>query len=178
MNKFDTVKEWFQWAYIEQKSSKPICTELAHFSFYNKDDDRITMLKKSIQVFNSLIEISSAEGILSDMMPIMVISLKCSEDSLVLLDKDKFILENEFDKEMYFPEIIYLVERNIARYYEKIEEYKCDIEIQLPLSLHQNCKVYYRCWRDAISINNNWLDFERAIYIKHYPDSLLEFNHD
>ncbi len=94
--KFRSVKEWFVWAYVRQKSSKPICTELAHFS--DEKLDRISILIKSADILHELIRLCELEGILEEFMPMMVVPLKYTK-KITTFDPKNFILSDELDDE-------------------------------------------------------------------------------
>lgn len=169
MNKFQSVKEWFTRDYLQQIKPKSISTDLDYF--LSKNADPLCFVSKGIEMLNELISLCEEERILELFMPCIIIPLKCAEhNKIVTFDPKSFSLEDELHE--LSPGDICLIERNDIKHYTPKEEYRCHVEIKLPVALNKNCRVYYRCIRDEEDMKNNW-EFYRYIYIEHYTDNLL-----
>jgi hypothetical protein len=70
------------------------------------------------------------------------------------------------------PPSLYLADREDDRYYELSEEYRIPISPLYLTQFNKNAQCFYRCFRTAEAIKGNW-EYERCIYIEHYPEVYL-----
>lgn len=66
------------------------------------------------------------------------------------------------------PPSIYLLSRETRLYKDEVEEYTTPIPFSLPGLDYSQTKVYYREYRVALMLKNNW-EFSRVLYVEYYP---------
>lgn len=170
MTKFKSVKELFIRDYIEVINFKSKSIDLDYF--FKRNSDPLCFVKKGVEMLNELINLCEKEGILDNIMPCLIFPLKDSEDNkLITFDPKIFVLEEELHERS--PGDICLVQRDDAKYYTVVEKYKCHMNIQWPIALHNNCRAFYGSFRNEEDLRHDW-EFCRYICIEHYADNLLK----
>lgn len=172
-HKIITLKDWFTSACLELKSIQGVGVDVDYFGFGKMT--RMRYVRVGIDMLNQVIELCKQEGMLDDIAPMLIISLRGSK--FVTLDSMNFTLtENKLD--ISSPPNLCLFYRDSKKHHhmrdDVVEEYIRDVKLSPKLPISKNCRIYYSCKRDIWAIANNWQDFGRVIYIEHYTDELLK----
>lgn len=164
----DAFKKFSTWLNDSMKLKGVYHPLTAHISSFFEDGiSKEQLLEYSKDVFLELVYSLDSSECADELMPILVIPLGFS---LSLCPWDNSLLSN--NQETDESPSIFIFDREKLKYLQVIEEYKVPIDIGINELKRSNFSIYYRCFRDSIAIENGW-EYNRAIYVEYYTDSLL-----
>lgn len=164
----DVIKAFSHWLDDSMRLKGQVYPLTAHVSsFVEIELKGEELLDFSINVFFELVSEIIKKGCIAEFMPVLVLPLDCS-DYLSFWDDTKPLYSQLSDE----PPSIYLLDRDKAKFPAKSEEYRVPVELGLAKVEGMELNTYYRCFRDVMSIENDW-EFNRAIYIECYPTQFI-----
>ena len=165
---FRKFKDWYNETILERGRKYPLCAHVSEFFPANISRDKL--FEGSLALFLECVGLVKEKSLDGEVMPALVIPLLYS-DKLHVWDDSISLSDQLHDME---PPSLYLIEYKIAKYFEKVEEYRVPVELDLGWVelTKKNFSIYYRCHRSIEEIENDW-EYSRAIYLEYYPDNLL-----
>lgn len=121
------------------------------------------IISTSLEVFTLLVGQTEKQKISA--RPGLVIPLLSDSYQLeAVVPQNLEEIENQLNDE---PPSLYLLDCKVLKYLAIYEEYKCPLSLELFKDIREGTYIYYREFRDATAIKNEW-EFSRCVYVEYY----------
>jgi len=169
MNK---LEHWFTEA-IGAVSGRSFATAHVHEVSEAIPGQRKQLVEFSLECYRKLANMVSAAGELQRVMPTLVVPLNSGSSTM---DKGEIALpelKEIFDQDVHEPPIVYLLDRELSKYFEPSEELRRPIRIAHEIGVKGAVvHSYYKCSRSREATETNQ-EYLRAIWWEAYPEELV-----